>query len=137
MTRRIGSREQSVAALRRYLSYVARIVDAPQVQADPADPGRLALRGVVCANRARAALMAVPEIEEVTVELHRSEARVRYAPGARANDETLQRALEGVVVGMTVRRWLEHVAHGLMRSAAGVARRSQSGTGDRRTRRTE
>lgn len=98
---------------RRHLPHVDRIVDAPRVTVGANDPRELALRGVVCgvcAARTRSALLRVPGIESVVVDLASSTARVRYAPGAQVDEATMQRALERAVIGMGARRAIERVA---------------------------
>ncbi len=80
---------------------------------DVADGGRVALRGVVCsvcAARTQRALEGVVGVESVDVDLARSEARLRYAPGVVPDEAALQDALDRVVVGMGVRRWIEDAA---------------------------
>lgn len=81
---------------------------------DAEDGERVALRGVVCsvcAVRTRQALESVPGVASVDVDLASSEARVRYVTGALPNEAALQRALDRVVVGVGIRRWIEHAAH--------------------------
>jgi copper chaperone CopZ len=73
----------------------------------------LRLRGVacgVCATRTEAALASVEGVEAATVDLGSSRATLRLSPGASVEIATLQRALEGAVVGMSMRRRTERVA---------------------------
>ena len=101
-----------------------RLLVAPRVQlgaeATAGETGLL-VRGMVCgvcAARTRDALASVPGVEAARVDLEGGAARLRLAPGTRpdgALEAALQRAVDGVVVGMGARRWLERAAH-----AAGV-----------------
>lgn len=74
------------------------------------------VRGMVCAlcaQRTGAALAAVPGVEEARVDLDTGVARLRLTPGTRrdrALEEALQGALDGVVVGLGARRWVERLA---------------------------
>jgi len=102
--------------------HLSRLAEAPRVTADPSDGSRLLLRGVVCgvcASRTRSALAGVPGIEAVTVDLEQSIAQVRYEPGTRVSEASLQHALEGAVVGMSGRRLVERAASQLRRLARG------------------
>ncbi len=98
-----------------------RLAEAPRVDFRPAEDvsgagareHSVEIRGVVCgvcAARTEAALAAVPGVESATVDLGRGRALVRLLPGARVDATALQRSLEGVVIGMGVRRRIEAVA---------------------------
>ncbi len=68
----------------------------------------------VCATRTEDALRFVPGVEVATVDLDASRATLRLAPGATVDAPALQRALEGVVVGMGMRRRIERATRRLM-----------------------
>lgn len=100
--------------------HVGRLTQAPRIDmaseagaSGEASERTLALRGVVCgvcAARTESALRSVPGVESATVDLEGSRARLRLSPGAEVDAVALQRALEGVVVGMGVRRRIEGLA---------------------------
>lgn len=101
--------------------HLDRIRHAPRVEGISED-GRLELRGVVCgvcAARTESALRSVEGVEAVTVDLAGSRATVRLSPGAQVDVPALQRALEGVVVGMSIRRRIEHSVEWLIGRVAG------------------
>jgi len=114
----------ALSALRTHGSrlHLRRLVDAPRVEAETSDGVSLRLHGVVCAvcaTRTESALRSVPGVEAATVDLEGSSATLRLSPGAKVDVPALQRALEGVVVGMSARRRVEQIARRLLpRSAA-------------------
>ena len=77
--------------------------------------GDVLVRGMVCAlcaARTRTALASVPSVEAVEVDLEAGVARLRLTPGTRldgALEAALQRAVDGVVVGLGARRLIEHL----------------------------
>ena len=88
-----------------------RLLVAPRVEVG-AD-GALRVHGMacaICAGRARAALTAVPGVEAAAVDLEAGTAWLHLAPGAWPDREVLQAALDRVVLGGRVRRWLERAA---------------------------
>jgi len=96
--------------------HLSRLLVAPRVEGIErglTEGEAYRLRGVVCgvcATRTEAALASVPGVEAATVDLDRSRATLRLSPGAQVDEATLQRALEGVVVGMSMRRHTERLA---------------------------
>ena len=87
--------------------HLRRLTRAPRVEADGDE---LVIHGLVCsvcASRTRAALLSVPGVRSGEVDLDRGRARLRFDPGDRPDVATLQHALEGVVIGLTVRRVIE------------------------------
>ncbi|MGE3960697.1 MAG: heavy-metal-associated domain-containing protein [Dehalococcoidia bacterium] len=95
--------------------HLVRLLDAPRVEGAPGS-GSVQLRGVVCgvcAARTEDALRSVPGVEAATVDLEGSRAVLRLSPGVQVAPADLQRALEGVVVGMSVRRRIEAAARWL------------------------
>jgi len=98
-----------------------RLLVAPRV--DVLEGGALRVDGMVCAvcaARTRAALASVSGVESADVDLEAGTARLRLAPGAsvdRADLEAmLQRALDGVVVGLGMRCRLERITRALART---------------------
>lgn len=107
-----------------------RVLRAPSVALDdvscegdacdlpaPAGPPELLLHveGLVCgvcAGRAAGALRSVPGVASAEVDLDSGQARLVLDEGAEVELATLQDAVEGVVVGMRVRRWIERAVHG-------------------------
>ncbi|GMU41407.1 MAG: hypothetical protein AMXMBFR23_22730 [Chloroflexota bacterium] len=61
----------------------------------------------VCAARTASALRSVPGVEAATVDLAAGRASVRLREGAAPDEAAMQAAVERVVIGMGVRRWLE------------------------------
>lgn len=87
--------------------HLRRLARAPRVEADGDE---LVVHGLVCsvcASRTRTALLSVPGVQAGEVDLDRGRARLRFGPGQRPDLATLQQALEGVVVGLAVRRVIE------------------------------
>ncbi|MCK9495092.1 MAG: heavy-metal-associated domain-containing protein [Dehalococcoidia bacterium] len=131
-----GSVNDGFRALRRHgvRVHLGRLADAPRIEAagargDSPDVRVLRLRGVVCAvcaSRTEAALRSVSGVEVASVDLEGLQATVRFSPGARVDVAALQQAVEGVVLGMGLRRWLERAvsrvrpraaAHGVIEGA--------------------
>ncbi len=99
--------------------HLSRLLVAPRVEGDATEAGAYQLRGVVCgvcATRTEAALVSVEGVEAATVDLGTSRATLRLSPGASVDVAALQRAVEGVVVGMSIRRRLERAMRFVSRS---------------------
>jgi len=96
--------------------HLSRLLVAPRVERaedDATEGGGYRLSGVVCgvcATRTEAALASVEGVEAATVDLGGSRATLRLSPGASVDVAALQHALEGAVVGMSMRRRTERVA---------------------------
>ena len=92
-----------------------RLLTAPRVEVGAgAAVAAVRIEGMVCgvcAARTRSALASVPGVETADVDLEAGSARLRLAPGAHldraALEAALQRAVDGVVVGVGARRWIE------------------------------
>lgn len=89
-----------------------RVVGAPSLLAD----GSVLVRvdGMVCrlcARRTEAAFRALPGVEAASADLEGGMVRVRCAGMTAPHGGDLQHALEGAVIGMSARRWLERWAH--------------------------
>lgn len=109
-------------ALRLHLH---RLLVAPRVQITRATPDAadVTVHGLVCgvcALRTRAALLSVPGVREACVDLRAGTATLRLAPGAAPDERALQRALEGVVIAMPVRRAMERWSGRLIEVLRGV-----------------
>ena len=99
---------------------LSRLRTAPRVHLEGAAPGASGVVEVrvdglvcgVCAARTASALRSVPGVEAATVDLAAGRASVRLRDGATADEGTMQAAVEGVVLGMGMRRWVERLWKG-------------------------
>ena len=107
-----------VSALRLYPLRLLRMPALrPLVRRD--DRSTLAIEGLVCglcAARVRAALAAVPGVDEARVSLSDGVVELRHGGQSRPDADTLRRALDSVVVGRGARRALAMLARRLGRA---------------------